>query len=162
MRETAVKPLRFFGALGVVAIPLVVTACATKPPVKPLNAEEAAYLSAVERDGTSVIVSDADRAAAWGRAQVFIVEHAGMKLQLVTDYVLETYNPRGGALFWYRVTRTSLGDGNSRIDVTCVFGDPLAGMEERAIQNAKVLAHFIKSGEINPRFVSHRYWGEPK
>lgn len=57
----------------------------------------------------------ADCQAKWEAAQIFVVHHAGMKLQIVTDVLLETYNPSDyGAELAMRVTKEPLGGGSYR------------------------------------------------
>ena len=50
--------------------------------------------------------------AKWEAAQLWIIHHAGFKLQTVTDVILETYNPGPyDALDAVRVTKEPIGGG---------------------------------------------------
>lgn len=80
--------------------------------------------------------------AAWGRAQSFVGKYSGMKLQVATDFVLQTYNSIEGRAA-YQVVR-SPGVDKDIFTVNCsntIF-------YKEADANARILAHFIQTGEI--------------
>lgn len=83
---------------------------------------------------------------AWGRAQSFIGRYSSMKLQIVTDYVIQTYNPVGiGAEFGYYVTKTPMGV-MVQFTVQCNVNNSL--LNDHAMDNAHILASYIKTGEL--------------
>jgi hypothetical protein len=61
-----------------------------------------------------------DIAPAWGRAQSFVAQHASMKIQTVSEYVIETYNPRDLGYYGFRIVKTPQRDGSFLIKVTCL------------------------------------------
>lgn len=71
--------------------------------------------------GESVNTSAENDAEVWSRANVWVSNHSGMKTQIASDYLIETYNA-AGFTFAYRVTRQKNGEG-SIITVTCATDD---------------------------------------
>src|SRR4051812_2232264 len=48
----------------------------------------------------------------WRRAQVWVIQNSGYKIQIATDAVVETFNPRDYSLVWgFSLTRMP-GNGN--------------------------------------------------
>jgi len=84
---------------------------------------------------------------AWGRAQSFVGRFSSMKLQVATDYVIQTYNPESAWEFGYAATRTP-GIGHALCDVDCQTGGTLGADE--AEQNAHIFAYYVKTGLIPP------------
>ena len=94
--------------------------------------------------------SEADEA--WGRAQCFIGKYSSMKLQIVTDFVIQTYNPiNHDVKYGYYVTKAPMGD-KVQITVQCNVGNMF--FHDEAITNAHILAYYIKTGEIVPRLIT--------
>jgi hypothetical protein len=106
-------------------------------------------------------VPKADAIDAWGRAQTFVAQHSTMKIQLLSDYVIETYNPvfdpqtdaGFGTMimkYGYTITRNALGD-KMRFSVECKGTPSGYGAKQIAAtadRNAHLAAHFIKTGEL--------------
>jgi hypothetical protein len=110
-----------------------------------LTAEERSYLERAEACPLEFTIPADEADAAWGRAQSFIGRFSSMKLQTVTDFVIQTYNPREGNVdFGYYVTKTPLGD-QVRITVECIKGNLFSGADAK--RNAHILAYYIKTGE---------------
>jgi hypothetical protein len=84
---------------------------------------------------------------AWGRAQSYIGRFSSMKLQVATDYVIQTYNPESAWEFGYTATRTP-GINHALFDVGCQTGGTLGADE--AEQNAHIFAYYIKTGLAPP------------
>lgn len=130
-------------------VTLLLAGCATVPP---LTAEQQAYFQQVQAMPTTFTVLKAEAEDAWGRAQSFIGRFSSMKIQTATDFVIQTYNPLSNAVqYGYYVTRTPMGE-QMQFDVQCVTGNLFAS--GNANQNAKVLAYYIKTGELRPEFIS--------
>jgi hypothetical protein len=92
-------------------------------------------------------VPKSQSADAWGRAQTFIGRFSSMKLQVVTDYVIQTYNPDPNGLigYGYYVTRTPTGSGDE-FTVKCITNNIFSGGE--ANRNAHIAAYYIKNGML--------------
>jgi hypothetical protein len=115
------------------------------------NPEEEAYLAAVRATPLVVSLPKDQADDGWGRAQSFVGKYSSMKVQVATDYVLQTFNPASPAIdFGYYITRTPLGD-QVEFDVKCVAGNSFT--RDSATLNAHVLAHYIQTGELNPKFI---------
>lgn len=124
----------------------VIAACAMLPQPTP---EEQAVLDQAIAFPLDFTVPNSDAEMAWGRAQSFIGRFSSMKLQTVTDYVIQTYNPSSsGVAYGYYVTKTPLGDSMQFV-VQCNTGNLFAMRD--AVNNAHVLAYYMKTGElVNP------------
>ena len=98
----------------------------------------------------------------WGRIQSFIAKYSSMKIQIATDYVIETYNPTEGETsletrFGYKAIKTPVGN-EVEFKVECVAG--WKGMravdkynELKADHNAHILACYALTGEIEEEAV---------
>lgn len=93
-----------------VAILAMLSGCAMmKPPQA--SAEDIAKAS------EPLICSGPDQCSIyWKRAQLWVAQNGGMKIQIATDAIIETYNPPNGSLTrWYRITKEPLGGTSERI-----------------------------------------------
>lgn len=97
----------------------------------------------------------------WGRIQSFIAKYSSMKIQIATDYIVETYNPLKievgdpkwpGANFGYEAVKTPMGN-EVEFEVKCSTGDPSKYYERIANHNAHVLAYYALTGEIEEEAV---------
>jgi hypothetical protein len=101
---------------------------------------------------TTFSLPKAEADAAWGRAQSFVGRHSNMKLQIATDYVLQTYNPTGSAvLFGYDCSRSPMGDSVT-FTVTGTYGNMFS--RESAVENAHYLAYYIATGKEMPSLIN--------
>lgn len=100
----------------------------------------------------------------WGRIQSFIAKYSSMKIQIATDYVVETYTPLEvkmgdpkwpGANFGYEAVKTPMGD-EVEFEVKCVTGDPSGYCELMAGYNAHYLAHYALTGEIKEKAIKRK------
>ncbi len=109
--------------------------------------DKQSYIDKVKAFPVTFVVSDSDSVAAdvWGRAQSFVALYSAMQLHIVTDYVIETDNPRKDDLsFAYLVVRTPF-DRSFQITVVCRTS---GGLNSEADMNARILAYYIKTGEL--------------
>jgi len=134
---------------------LLLTACVIAQPDYMVNPtpDESLYMEKVRAQPLEFELPEADAAVAWGRAQSFIGQYSSMKLQIVTDYVIQTYNPTHDTYhrnYGYYVTKTP-SEGSVKMSVQCI-GYYQWGMDGRpypAIDlNAHILAHYLKTGEL--------------
>ena len=97
----------------------------------------------------------------WGRIQSFIAKHSSMKIQIATDYVIETYNPLKielsdpewpGANFGYEAIKTPMGD-EVEFEVKCFSGEPGGWYKWCADKNAHYLAYYALTGEVEEEVV---------
>ncbi len=110
-----------------------------------------AYIAAM-RQPLVFKINIEDEKNAWGRAQSFIGRFSSMKLQIVTDYVLQTYNPTEASVrYGYTVTKSPV-DNRIEISVECVSGNIFATKE--ASTNAHMLAYYIATGKLLSEYLS--------
>lgn len=114
-----------------------------------LTPEEEIYLGKAMAQPLIFIVDVKDSELKWALAQSFIAKYSPMKIQTVTDYLIETYNPYDTS-FGYKVVRTPLEEGDE-FDVRCL-SDNLFLMNV-ANQNAHIFAYYLVTGEIIPRLI---------
>ena len=88
---------------------------------------------------------------AWGRVNSFIVKYSTMKVQTVSDYIIQTYNPIDNFHAWgYTANRMTQGDA-VEISVTCTYA---WGHEKTATRNAHILALYAVTGELDETLIS--------
>lgn len=149
--------MRARGVLWIAAVLLV--GCADPnslfyaPPPPTASPAVKAYLDARNAQPTTFELADADVKDAWGRAQAWIAQNSGVKIQTATDYLIETYGTQLAGItetvFAYQVTRAPLGGGRSQISVKCTA--PRMGWNDTALENAKTLALFMVTGKLPPQ-----------
>ena len=119
----------------------------------PQSTEEQSYLTKVTSFPLRFTIPKSELPDAWGRAQSFIAQYSDMKIQIATNNVIQTYNPSDSSInYGYSVTNAPMGD-NVIITVKCL--NTYIGNVKRAELNAHALAYFMKTGELNPRFLDH-------
>jgi hypothetical protein len=121
---------------------------------EPQNPGEAAYIEKINRVPLEFTVPKTQAEDVWGRAQAFVGQHSSMKIQIATDYILQTYNPDCGE-FGYYVTKTPQGDsvqiGVKGLTGILRFGATacIATEEDPSAQrNAHILANYLQTGEL--------------
>jgi hypothetical protein len=90
-------------------------------------------------------VTKATDIEAWGRANLFLARFGDMKLQIISDHILETYNPFTASTFGYSIARGLNGD-SIEYAVTCAPG--AIEYHNAADTNAHVLATYIARNEL--------------
>jgi len=114
--------------------------------------EESIYLENAMDTPLEVTVSSLEVVDAWGRAQSWIGQYSSMKLQISTDYVIQTYNPREAARkYGYYVNKTKIDNNNFKINVQCTTGSLFLSAD--AEKNAHILAYYIKTGKLYSKFI---------
>jgi len=132
-------------ALSAMLLSLLAALCFQCATTKSLTREEADYLMAIRRSPLTFQLPKAQADDAWGRAQSFIGKYSSMKLQVVTEFVLQTYNP-SDYKYGYYVTKTPMGE-NVEFSIQCLTAGFFAD-QNAAERNAYILAWYIKTGEL--------------
>jgi hypothetical protein len=148
-----------------VLVLLVAVGCAS---AEPATQEERDYIAKVMREptdpggnrfissATTFTVPTSGAPEAWARAQSFVAKYSSMKIQLVNDFLIDTYNPSKVTLafnYGYNVVKTPMPGDKVEIVVSCTHNQGLLS-SDNAARNAKILAHYMKTGELNPRFIT--------
>lgn len=139
-------------AIYSILIFIIFISCATTSMLK-LTPEEQTYLEKARAFPLEFTILKSEADEAWGRAQSWVGKFSSMKLQIATDFVIQTYNPGFTDVdFGYYVTKTPMGD-NVQITVKCITGNWFCGTDAKT--NAHILAYYIKTGELsNPRLIT--------
>lgn len=127
-----------------------------------LSAAQVEYLKAATAQPLSFELPKAKSEEAFGRASEFLVNYSSMKLQIATDFVLQTFNPAlgaanmgrldsGTASYGYGVSRRPVGD-KVLFKVEC-FSLSHAMYQKQidasSARNAHILAYFIATGKLD-------------
>jgi hypothetical protein len=114
LRLGKLKMLSFKSTFLVLVVFL--TGCASQPEFIPPRVTEAANMP--------VVCSTKEECdAMWAKAQIFIVQNAGYKIQVATDYIIETYSSRVSNGYSMRLIKTPLGEGKFQFNLSASCGD---------------------------------------
>jgi len=95
------------------------------------------------------------------RSQEYLSQYSNMKLEATTDYLISTYMPKTTSAFDYGYKVIIKPDGNNfTVDVKCSSAKGSAfvsGPKPKPDMHAKMLANYLRTGEIYPKFI---YYGE--
>ncbi len=141
--------------LMILVVSIALIGCATTTTTqKTVSPEEEKYREAIMAFPLVFTIDKSEEKDAWGRAQSFIGQYSSMKVQIVTDYIIQTYTPNNRGLlprFGYNITKTPTGD-SVQISVTCMSDNRF--VKKYTALNAHVLAYYIKTGQLYPKYVS--------
>lgn len=125
-----------------------------------LSNQDKEYLVAIKDEEPIFKLSGDIADEAWARAQTFIARHSTMKIQNMSEFIVSTYGPassgRYGHMspkFGYHVTRLNIrGESEFTIDVSANehYYDIIAN------HNMKMLAHYMKTGELFVHLIDKR------
>lgn len=84
----------------------------------------------------------------WERAQLWIVKHSRYKIQLVTDVLIETYNPRkGDTNYGLTVTKEPIGNSGYSIRLDLVCGNMFGGCSPTPVHVRNAFYYYVKHGK---------------
>ena len=122
---------------------LALSSCATV-----LTPEQTAYIQKISGHSNSITLPKERSDEAWGKAQTFISKYSSMKIQTVSDYIIETYNSTMATNYAWSASKVLLKDSVT-IDVKCWVGeDWFGGATERCRRNEKILIDYIITSKI--------------
>lgn len=128
---------------------IIFIAC-TVPAKKGITPDEEDYLSKVNEFPTEFTIEENDIDNAWGRAQSWIGKYSSMKVQTVTDFIIQTYNPSSDN-YGYYIVKTPVNN-DFEINVSCSKAN-IFTPKKYAETNARILSYYIKTGECMPQFI---------
>jgi hypothetical protein len=138
--------VRHFTLVGVLALIVAVSGCAPKATSVPLTPTELHCRDRALACPLKFTMPSEEADDAWARAQSYIGRFASLNIQTATDYVIQTYKPRGNRVdFGYSVTRAPMGE-ETQFTVRCTYGNRYSRKDAR--NNAHFLAHYIRTGEL--------------
>jgi len=129
---------------------LTFMACLSANVFRKLTVAEEGYLSDAMSHPLIFVVPAEDSDRCWGAIQSFIGKYSSMKIENITDYIIETHNPYS-TRFGYRAVRTDLQDG-VEFSVSCTYDNMFS--KNAATQNSHILAYYLTTGEIIPRLIN--------
>lgn len=137
-----------------VLLVLALVALACEPTIQ-LTPDQQAFVYRAMQQPIPVVVAKDKAEEAWGRIQSFIAQYADMKIQIATDYVIETYNPLHHE-FFYKAIKTPKGNTvefilqceKASIDMTSIDKT-----KAKCDRNVHLWALYAVTGEILPELV---------
>jgi len=139
--------------LAVAMATAILSACVHSQYVKPTyTSEQQAYVDNIMARSLEVSVGKDKIADAWGRAQAFIARYSDLKLQVATDYSIQTYNSDRIFMFAYSATKTPTKDGFT-ILVDCSSASSLSRSTREWLSNdldlnAHIFGYYVETGEL--------------
>ena len=130
--------------LMMLGCPLYVLPSYTKTP------DDLAYIEKIKNQPDEIRFAKADEPFYWGRIHSFIGQYSGVKIQVITDYVLQTYNPIDYYDYGWYIIKTPITADSMSIKISC-FGKA-ADSTSKSIyfQNAKICSRYVLTGEMPP------------
>jgi hypothetical protein len=144
--------------MGLLAL-LMIAGCGASGTLTP---EQRAYL---DRAGDMPLVfnlSPADAGPAWSRAVDFVSHYAGLPVKIAGESLIETEAPREGRTsLGYRIRQSTLGDSIRmtieplRPPSSTASTAELAGDRLERPRDARMLALYMRTGELRPELIEH-------
>ncbi|HEC87932.1 MAG TPA: hypothetical protein ENI52_01290 [Thermoplasmata archaeon] len=117
--------------------------------LKGMTPEAQDFLNKARKFPLNFNVAKSEEYNTWGRAQSFVAKVSSMKIQIVSDFIIETYNP-SHYQYGYRIVKTPLND-SIQISVLCIPGE--YANTQLASDYAHICAYFIKTGDLPPGII---------
>jgi hypothetical protein len=95
--------------------------------------------------GAGPVTCDTNCKAVWERAQYWVATHAGMKIQTVTDVLIQTYNPGEDPSYGFIVTKQPL-DGSYRIVIQSMC-QSLFGCGTKSADVESAFYYYVATGK---------------
>lgn len=145
-----------------VVLAITITSCRTTGywrvfNISPETPEEKTYLESVWKTPLELKVTNEEAEVTWGRIQSFIGKYSTVKIQVATDYVIQTYNVEYEQ-FGYYVTKTP-DVSDTTFSIRCVTEPTPPSLWEgydyskQAELNAHILAFYALTGELMTKFI---------
>jgi len=123
--------------------------------IPPETPEEEAYLENVWATPLDFLVPNEKAETVWARIQGFIGKYSTMKIQIATDYVVQTYNAEYEE-FGYTATKTP-DVTHTKFSVRCqtvlTNSFSLTDYSKQTELHGHILAYYAITGEVIPRFI---------
>jgi hypothetical protein len=112
-----------------------------------LTPAEQAELATVMQTPNKLEMSTEESTAAWARVQSWIQQNSMMKIQTVSDFIVETYNLNCERTVGTRYTAQRLPLGKDVVTIQVNAYSCWVGQEQTDI-NQHVFAYFVKTGKL--------------
>lgn len=123
--------------------------------IPPETPEEEEYLKLVWATPLDFLVPNEKAETTWARIQGFIGKYSTKKIQIATDYVVQTYNAEYEE-FGYTATRTPDVTHNKfsvRCQTVLIKSFHKDDYSKQAELHGHILAFYAITGEVMPRFI---------
>lgn len=99
------------------------------------------------KNSTSDITCDNGCKNEWERAQAWVMKHSKMKIQLVNDMMITTYNPiRNDPDYGFNITKEPLG--NNRYKITMDLGNAnMFGGKPKPLEVKSLFNYYVQYGK---------------
>jgi len=128
-----------------------------------ITPEDQAYLDKAMACPLSFMVPKDKIDEVWSRAHVWIAQYSDLKIQIATEYIIDTYNPTAlnpksilGSSptffpkYGYKAMRVET-QNNYQITVQCFSSNSIKS--DAVNRNAHILAYYIKSSKLKPHLI---------
>lgn len=123
--------------------------------IPPETPKEEEYLKLVWATPLDFLVSNEKAETAWARIQGFIGKYSTMKIQIATDYVVQTYNAEYEE-FGYTATKTP-DVTHTKFSVRCqtisIRSFHKTDYSKQAELHGHILAYYAIKGDVMPKFI---------
>ncbi len=133
--------------LGILILLFALTNCITPYQSYIPASNEIAYLKKAIRSPLTFLVPEGKEDEYWARANSFIAQYSGMRIQIANEYTIETYGPISIA-YGYSAIKIFDSDG-LKIKVNC--SSEIDFPEED--RNAHIFSYYIQTGQIIEKFL---------
>jgi hypothetical protein len=111
-----------------------------------LSACMASKLNLGPAAGAGPVTCDSGCAAEWERAQLWMVKHSRLKIQLATDVTIQTYNPPDNSTYFgFTAIKEAVSEGKHRITLTTVC-ENLISCLSRPEDVKAAFYHYVATG----------------
>ncbi len=129
------------------AVLVTITGCATVAPKPVLTPGEQAELNVAMQTPNKLEMSTEEGQAAWARVQSWIQLNSVMKIQTVSDFIVETFNLDCGRTAGTRYTAQRVPLNKDIVQIQVNAYSCWVGQEQTNI-NQHVFAYFVKTGKL--------------
>jgi hypothetical protein len=121
-----------------------------------ITSEQEKKLVAIRAYKSVFIIPKSESDAAWGRAQVFVSKYSSMKIQTVSDFIIETFNTgaaesadmmNGKYKFAYTITRSPKANDVEFSVESRSSCDDCNGLKDILLDNESFASYYIQTGK---------------
>lgn len=120
------------------------------------NVEDVNYLRKAMKSSLLFTIPEEFAEIYWARANSFIAQYSGMRIQIANDYTIQTYDPIDtNSGYGYSATKI-INNSDKKMIVACL-GYYQNHPEVR--RNAHIFSYYVQSGEIVDVFLGRSFTG---
>ncbi len=128
--------------LGILIVAIFLYGCATQQ----INAKLQVALAPAENTNSSIVCND-ECEKEWQRAQIWVARHSNMKLQIISDVLIHTFNPPENKQWYgFLITKEPSGKDEYNMQISMICGNRF-GCEPEPDKVRNAFNFYIKTGE---------------